>query len=68
MLKVFIESETRRLDAKKTLQGMFSVASKLTDESATKSSVQDLENRFSAVKEDQEDKSSRFFDDEDAFQ
>jgi Lon protease-like protein len=68
MLKVFIESETRRLDAKKTLQGMFSVASKLTDERAAKSSVQDLENRFSAVKEDQEDKTSRFFDDEDAFQ
>jgi hypothetical protein len=64
MLKVFIESETRRLDAKKTLQGMFAETSKMADESAVKSSVQD----FGAVKEKQEDKNPRFFDDEDAFQ
>lgn len=64
MLKVFIESETRRLDAKKTLQGMFAGTSKMADESTVKSSVQD----FGAVKEEQEDKNPRFFDDEDAFQ
>lgn len=68
MLKVFIESETRRLDAKKTLQGMFAGTSKMADESTVKSNVQDLESRFGAVKEEQEEKNPRFFDDEDAFQ
>lgn len=65
LLKVFIEAETRRLDAKKTLKGMFDGTSKTADEITVESNKLD-----SVARSNNSDElsSPRFFDDEDAFQ